>query len=72
MILAHGVAQLEILGAVEVEEFRPNPDHEKLSNLFFERQLAESFLSPFLAFAVETNGSGVLIFFLRQDGHIDG
>ena len=72
VILAHGVAQLQILGAVDVEELRPHPDHEKLSDFFLEGELAQGLLRPFFAVTVEMNGAGVLIFFLGQGGHTDG
>ena len=72
MIFAHAVAQLQIFGAIDVQELRPHPDHEKLSDFFFQRKLAEGLLRPFFAVAVEMNGASVLIFFFSQAGHTDG
>jgi len=46
VIFLHLVAKLEVLGAVHVEKFRPHPDHEKLPDLFFERQLARRSSPP--------------------------
>jgi len=72
VILAHRVAELEILGTVDIEELRSHPDHEKLSDFFFQREPAEGLLRPFFAVAVEMDRTGVLIFFFSQAGHTEG
>src|SRR6266700_563698 len=68
VIFLHLVAKLEVLGAVHVEKFRPHPDHEKLPDLFFERQLAQGLLRPFFTSMIEVDGAGTLEFFLAEGG----
>ena len=62
----------EILGAVDVEELGPYPDHEKLSDFFFERELAQRLLRPLFAAVVEIDRAGVLVFFFGEAGQADG
>ncbi len=69
VIFAHGVAQLQILGTVYIEKLRPHPDHEKLADLFFQRQLLEGLLCPFFAAMIEIDGTRVLILLFGQAGH---
>src|SRR6266436_10401027 len=72
MILAHAVAQLQILWTVHVEELRPHPDHEELTNFFFQGELAQGLLRPFFAVTIKMNGARVLIFFFGEAGQAEG
>ena len=66
VIFLHLVAKLEVLGAVHVEKFRPHPDHEKLPDLFFERQLAQGLLRPFFTSMIKVDGARMLEFLLGE------
>ena len=66
VVLVHRVTELQILRAVHVEKLRPRPNHKKLADLFFGRQLVQSSLRPFLAVTIEANGSRNGVLFLRQ------
>src|SRR5580700_5957785 len=46
MIFLHVVAPLQVLGIFDVEKTGAAPDHEQLPDLFFDRQLVQSLLSP--------------------------
>ena len=61
VVFTHGVAQLQIDGAIRIQKLRAGPDHEYLADFFLERKLLESFLGPLFAVAIEVNGPGSLI-----------
>ena len=69
MIFVHDVAQLQIFGTVYIEKLRPHPDHEKLADLFFQGELTQGLLRPFLAAMVEIDRSRLLIFFFGEGGN---
>ena len=66
MVGLHGLAQLQILGILHVEEAGAAPDHEDLADLFFERQLVQSLFRPLLAAALQAERPRVLVFIFCQ------
>ena len=72
MILVDFVTKLQILGALDVQELGPHPDHEKLSNFFFRRELAQRFLRPLFAVAIKMDGTGMLEFIFGLTRHAEG
>ena len=72
MILAHVVEQMQIGRAVDIQEIGPHPDHEELSDFFFQRKLAQRFLRPLLAVAIKMDGAGMLEFIFGLTRHAEG
>src|SRR5436305_556676 len=66
VILLHRVAELQVVGTLHIEEAGAAPDHEDLSDLLFESQLAQRLLRPSVAFARLANWSHALIFFFGE------
>src|SRR5271166_738868 len=60
MILAHGVAQVDVLRAVHIEELGARPDHEHLADLLLERHLLQRFLRPLLSGFIEMDRAWLL------------
>ena len=66
MILLHGVAQLQVFRAADVQEFRAHPDHEQLSDFFLAGHLAQSLFGPLLAVAIQMDRPRLLKFIFSE------
>lgn len=66
MVFLHRVAQLQIFGALHVQESRAAPHHEDLANLFLQREFVQRFFGPLVTFI--GMGQGLWIFLFRENG----
>ncbi len=62
MVFVDGVANLQIFGIVDIQEFCSYKNRKNLTNFFFGRKLAKSFLRPFFTFVVKVYWPGLLVF----------
>ena len=66
VVLAHGVAQHDVVGTFNIQELRSRPDHEHLPDFLLQRHLLQRCARPLLAFLVEVHRSGRLKFLLSE------
>jgi hypothetical protein len=66
MVFADVVAKLQVLGRLYVQKLGAHPDHKKLADFFFRRELAQGLLRPFFACAIEMDGARLLILFFGK------
>ena len=71
VVLAHRVAQVDVLGAGHIHEVRASPDHEHLPDLLLQRHLFQRLTRPLLAFLVEMDGAGLLKMLFRGTWHCE-
>ena len=70
VVLVDDVPKLRIRITVIIQKLRPHPHHEQLPDFLFSRQLAQSFLRPFLPIAIKMNRPGLLeVLFGKQQRH---
>jgi hypothetical protein len=62
VIFANVIAELDIVWTVDIQKLSADPDHEKLSNFFFDRKFVQRLLCPLFAVAVRTDRAGLMRF----------
>ena len=58
VVALHGVAELEVVRAIDVEELDPCPDHDELADFVFDGHLAEGAVCPVDSGGIIGGGSG--------------
>jgi len=58
VIFLHGLAQLQVLGALDIQKAGAAPDHEQLADFFLERELVQRPFRPAFAVAREFDAGG--------------
>src|SRR5580698_5102638 len=66
MVFADAVAELQVFRGVDVQKFGAHPDHKKLADFFFGRELAQGSRCPFFAFAIKMNTARLQILFVGE------
>jgi hypothetical protein len=68
VIFLQSIAQLQVLGIFHVEKTGAAPDHEDLADFFFEGELVQCLLGPFVSGMGLMDWAGMLVFILGLGG----